>query len=252
MRPLAVVLLAAGKGTRMKSELPKVLHRLAGRPLVFYPLDLALALEARKIAIVVGHQAERVKRTVRRGYTQRRVEFVLQEKQEGTGHAVLQAKTALRGFTGDVLILSGDIPLLTPATIRKFLRQHRQSSPGLSLVTCDLENPTGYGRCLVDARGRLREIVEEKDATPEQRLIREINAGIYLMDAKLLWWALSRIGKDNAQGEMYLTDIAGVVRRRGKTIRVFKAADSHEVMGINTRAELARANRLYKKIKTAR
>jgi bifunctional UDP-N-acetylglucosamine pyrophosphorylase/glucosamine-1-phosphate N-acetyltransferase len=241
MRPLAVVILAAGQGTRMKSDRAKVLHELCGRPMIAYPVDMALQLRPRKIVVVIGHQADQVCAAVARSFPKKHIEFALQETQQGTGHAVLQARRLLRGFDGDVLILYGDVPLLRPETIREFRRLHHRQGGKISLISTEMEDPTGYGRCLIDDDGELTAVVEEKDATAEQRRITEVNAGIYLVEAKLLWWALGRLGTDNAQGEMYLTDIVAQVRTKGEKVRACCAPDPFEVLGVNSRIELAQA-----------
>ena len=241
MRPIAVVLLAAGKGTRMKSETNKVLHPLCGRPMVNYSIELAQRLRTDRVVVVVGHQASQVKRAVKNEFGLDKIEFVNQKTQEGTGHAVWQARRRLRGFEGDVLILSGDVPLLEAKTMRDFIRQHRKSRAAVSVLTTILDEPFSYGRCVVGEGDQLEAIVEEKDASPAEREILEINTGIYLAEAEQLWWALARIGKDNAQGEMYLTDIVTRINERGKAVRAYIADESQEVMGINDRLDLAEA-----------
>ncbi len=241
MRPLAIVILAAGKGTRMKSDRAKVLHELCGQPMIAYPIEMARQLKPQKIVLVVGHQAEAVRDAVTMRFPRLPIEFALQEKQEGTGHAVLQTKGALVGFDGDVLILYGDVPLLRVETIQAFRRLYRQGGNRIAVVSTVMSDPTGYGRCVVDDEGELIRVVEEKDCTTEQRTIAEINAGIYLVDAALLWWALARIGRNNAQREMYLTDIVGTARAKGERVRVHCVPDAFEVLGVNSRVELAQA-----------
>jgi len=242
MRPLAVVILAAGKGTRMKSDRAKVLHEICGRPMIAYPVDTALQLRPKKVVVVIGHQADQARAAVTSSFPKRPIEFVLQESQDGTGHAVLQTKKALRGFDGDVLILYGDVPLLRAHTLREFRRIHHRNGDRISLISTEMHDPTGYGRCIFDECDELIEVVEEKDATPAQKRITEINAGIYLVDAKLLWRALSRIGKSNAQKEMYLTDIVVAARGLGESVVACRAPDAFEVLGVNSRVELAQAS----------
>jgi bifunctional UDP-N-acetylglucosamine pyrophosphorylase/glucosamine-1-phosphate N-acetyltransferase len=242
MRPLAVVILAAGKGTRMKSERAKALHEICGRPMIAYPVDTALQLRPKKVVVVVGHQAEQVRAAVTSRFPKKPIEFALQKSQEGTGHAVLQTKRALRGFDGDVLILYGDVPLLRAHRLREFRRIHHRNGDRISLISTEMQDPTGYGRCIFDDQDELTEVVEEKDATPEQRRLTEINAGIYLVDAKLLWRALARIGKSNAQGEVYLTDIVISARSLGESVVACRAPDAFEVLGVNSRVELAQAS----------
>jgi len=241
MRPIAVVLLAAGKGTRMKSETAKVLHEICGRPMIAYPVELAKKLKPKKTVVIVGHQAKQVKQTIGDHFPKAKVDFALQKTQDGTGHAVLQAKRALKGFDGDVLILSGDVPLIRAEMLREFVLIHRRSGADLSLLTTMMDDPTGYGRCMVDDHSNLLGIVEEKDANEEQRAITEINTGIYLVDAGLLWQALNEIGKDNAQGEMYLTDIVHIAAAQNKLVRAVLTSAADEVMGVNSRVELAEA-----------
>ncbi|HPQ69772.1 MAG TPA: NTP transferase domain-containing protein [bacterium] len=241
MKPIAVVLLAAGKGTRMKSELAKVRHPLCGRPMIYYSVASALSLQPQRLVTVIGHQGEQVRAEVQALFPKAAIDFAVQKTQDGTGHAVLQAKRALRGYDGDVLILSGDVPLLRAETLREFRRLHNKTGMDMSVLATIMPDPTGYGRCVVGEGGLLDEIVEERDATPVQRQIDIINAGIYLVDAKLLWWALGRIGKDNAQGELYLTDVIKLARARGKAVRAFIMDESEEVLGINSRVELAEA-----------
>ncbi|HPM76959.1 MAG TPA: NTP transferase domain-containing protein [bacterium] len=241
MRPIAVVLLAAGKGTRMKSELAKVRHPLCGRPMIYYSVAAALSLKPQRLVTVIGHQGEQVRAEVQALFPKAAIDFAVQKTQDGTGHAVWQAKRALRDYDGDVLILSGDVPLLRADTLREFRRLHNKTGMDMSVLATIMSDPTGYGRCVVGEGGLLDEIVEERDATPVQRQIDIVNAGIYLVDAKLLWWALGRIGKDNAQGELYLTDAIKLARAHGKAVRAFIMDESEEVLGINSRVELAEA-----------
>ena len=242
MSSLAVVILAAGKGTRMKSDKAKVLHEICGRPMVCYPLDVALALRAERIVVVVGHQADAVREAVETAFPRAKIDFALQREQNGTGHAVLQAKKALRGFDGDVLILSGDAPLLRAATVREFRKQHRATKADLTVLTTAVDDPTGYGRCIVNRDGRLERIVEHRDATPSERRVDEINGGIYLIGAKLLWRNLAKVGTQNDQGEMYLTDVVAPANEAGGNVRCFEAANPDEVLGVNSRVELADAS----------
>ncbi|MDP8222007.1 MAG: sugar phosphate nucleotidyltransferase [Candidatus Lernaella stagnicola] len=246
MSSLAVIILAAGKGTRMKSAKTKVLHEICGRPMVLFPIDLATRLRANKTVVVVGHQAEQVKQAIRTLRPRVRVDFALQSEQNGTGHAVLQAKKALRGFRGEVLILSGDVPLLQLDTLRALQRQHLSKKADLTVMTTFMDDPTGYGRCVVGEGGRLERIVEHKDATAAERRIEEINAGIYCIDSQLLWRSLAKIGTDNAQGEMYLTDIVHVAGAAKKSVYTFAAEDAEEVSGVNSRADLARIAELVR------
>jgi bifunctional UDP-N-acetylglucosamine pyrophosphorylase / glucosamine-1-phosphate N-acetyltransferase len=239
---LATIILAAGKGTRMKSDRAKVLHDICGRPMIHFPVRLALKLGAAKAVLVIGHQGELVRAEITAAYPKKPISFAWQREQKGTGHAVLQAKRALKGFEGQVLILSGDVPLLTPETLREMRRAHKKAKAGLTVLTTYMDDPTGYGRCVVDREGHLLRIVEHKDATPHERDIDEVNSGIYLVDAKLLWSLLRFVGADNSQGEMYLTDIVALANEAGEGVFAYAIEDSVELLGINSRAELAEAS----------
>jgi bifunctional UDP-N-acetylglucosamine pyrophosphorylase/glucosamine-1-phosphate N-acetyltransferase len=236
---IATIILAAGKGTRMKSDLVKVLHPLLGLPMLAYPIDLSLnGVRSEKTIVVVGCQADQIKER----FKDPRILFTLQEEQLGTGHAILQAVPLLQGFTGTVLILCGDVPLVKEETIRSFIEDFRKNDSILSVMTVVVENPLGYGRILRDPKGWLETIVEEKDARDKEKAIREINTGIYCVQGQFLAEALKEIGKENAQGEYYLTDLVGIANKRGLRCSAYPVADSLEVMGINTRVDLATAN----------
>ncbi len=235
----AAIILAAGKGTRMKSDRAKVLHPVAGRPMLLHVLDSLDPLGLEKICVVVGHRADEV----RAALSGRDVCCVLQKEQLGTAHAVLQAREALKGFTGTVLILNGDTPLLTEATLHRLLAEHKNKAASLTFLTSLFFDPTGYGRVVRSAAGHLLRIVEEKDATPEEKKIREINAGVYAAEAPFLFEAVSAIRSDNAQKEYYLTDIVRSAIGSNDTLATV-TADPEEVMGINSRADLAEAERL--------
>jgi len=230
-----VILLAAGSGKRMKSRWPKVLHRLAGKPLLSYPLRTALNLNPKRVAVVVGAGADSVKSA----FADEKVTWVSQEKQLGTGHAVLCAKEAFRGFSGDLLILSGDVPLVSEKTLLELLREQGEKKPQLSLVTAFLEDPSGYGRILRNERGGIARIVEEREATEEEKRIREINAGIYAASPRFLFAALARLDNRNTQGEYYLTDVVGLALEAGGKVGSVRVEDAREILGINTREELA-------------
>ena len=204
---IAALILAAGKGTRMKSEIVKVMHPLAGKPMVAYPVAVAKMVGASRIALVVGHQAERVQEYFNRDET---ISIVLQEEQLGTGHAVACAAEFLAGCDGDLLILCGDTPLITGETLRSLVATHNLHGAAVTLLTARLPDPFGYGRVIKGSDGRILRIVEEKDATPVEREIDEINSGIYCVKAAFLREAVTRIGNDNVQQEYYLTDIIGL------------------------------------------
>lgn len=231
--------MAAGKGTRMKSERPKVLHPLMGTPLVAYPVRLALALKANPIVVVVGHEAERVEAEVRALFPDAPLRFALQKNQQGTGDAVRAALPALRGFRGAVMILSGDVPLLSAATMRAALKPVRSGRCALNVVTMRPSDPTGYGRVVRTKDGAVTSIVEHKDASPEQRAIDEVNAGIYSFDAEALRRGLKGLSNDNAQGEYYLTDLVADAHRRKLGVETTVASSAAEVQGVNDRSQLA-------------
>lgn len=235
MPDLHVVILAGGKGTRMKSSLPKVLHRVAGRPMLDYVLDRTQTLSPRTITIVVGHLGE----SVRRAFSDRgNVRFVAQEPQLGTGHALLQAASLLEPMAGTLLLLSGDVPLLGADTLARLLRTHESSGAAATVLTAWVERPYGYGR-VVRADGRISRIVEQRDASPAERQIREVNSGIYVLDLEPLFPALRSLGSQNAQGEYYLPDLIKVYRRQGRVIETVTLERPDEVRGINSRTELA-------------
>lgn len=238
MGKVAAVILAAGKGTRMKSDLVKVMHEIGGRALISWSVRAAQSAGAGRIALVVGHQADRVKQLYSADAT---LLFATQEKQLGTGHAVACARDALAGFQGTVLILCGDVPLLRSETLVAMLANHEKRSATLSVLTTQLANPFGYGRIVKREADWVCRIVEEKDATPAEREIREVNSGIYCVDADFLFTALAGLGSDNAQGEQYLTDIVAIAAEQGRLCLAFPTDDPDEVMGINDRTQLAQA-----------
>jgi bifunctional UDP-N-acetylglucosamine pyrophosphorylase/glucosamine-1-phosphate N-acetyltransferase len=229
------VVLAAGKGTRMKSTLPKVLHPAAGLPLIEHVLRTAEHVAPASVVIVVGHQADAL-----RGALQSRpdLQFALQEPQLGTGHALLQAEAALAGATGTVVLLSGDVPLLTAATLQRLVGHHVASGAAATVLTAVVDDPSGYGR-IERTEGRIAAIVEHKDASPEQRAIPEINSGIYAFDVAPLFDALRQIGSANAQGEYYLPDLVRIYRDRGLAVETVTLDDPGEILGVNSRKELA-------------
>lgn len=237
-RPRVAIVMAAGKGTRMRSERPKVLFPVAGRPLLAWVLDAARAAGCQRILVVVGHGAEEVKATFA---GQDDLEFVLQAEQRGTGHAVLQAAPHLTG-EATVLVLSGDVPLVRAETLEALARLAEGDAWG-ALVTAELEQPGGLGRLLMNG-DQLERIVEKADATPEQLAIRLTNTGIYALPAPGLFEILGRLSPNNAQGELYLTDVAGLAIQGGHTLAVHRLEDPLEGLGINDRVELSRVHRL--------
>ncbi len=229
--PLATVILAAGQGKRMKrKDIPKVLNTVLGKPMVQYVVELALSVGSEKIVVVVGNQGEKVIQALE----DFPVEFAWQKERLGTGHAVLQAEPNLRQFDGNVLILYGDVPLLTKRTISALLQKHESSGADLTLLITDLDDPTGYGRIIRDAKGEILEVIEEKDATPEQRAIKESNPGIYVFKKEPLFEFLPKLSNDNAQGEYYLTDLIGLFKQAGLKIEGYKSPNDWEILGVNT------------------
>ena len=243
MEGITTVILAAGKGTRMKSELVKVLHPILGLPMLSYPMDLSLkGIKSEKTIVVVGYQADQIKER----FGNPGIQFALQEEQLGTGHAALQAIPFLKTFTGTVLILCGDVPLVKTDTIRAFIDAYGKSNAILSVLTTEMEDPFGYGRIIRSSEGWLEKIVEEKDASKEEKSIREINSGIYCVKAPFLIKGLREIGRDNAQGEYYLTDLVEIAKRKELRCSAHIVRDPVEVMGINTRVDLAVANEVLR------
>ena len=240
-----IVVLAAGKGTRMKSGLPKVLHRAAGLPLIEHVLRAAASLQPSSVVLIVGHQAEVLKEALgeRLGLS-----FALQEPQLGTGHALLQAAPALQGASGTVVLLSGDVPLLRAETLERLRAVHEQSGAAATVLTAVVDEPHGYGR-IVREGGRIAAIVEHKDATDAERGIREINSGIYAFDLAPLFDALRAIGSSNAQGEYYLPDLVKIYRSRGLTVETVVLDDAREILGVNSRKELAEVTEVLRTTK---
>jgi bifunctional UDP-N-acetylglucosamine pyrophosphorylase/glucosamine-1-phosphate N-acetyltransferase len=239
LEDIVTVIIAAGKGTRMKSDVVKVLHPLLGLPMLFYSIELSLSgIKAGKTIVVVGYQADRIQEM----FKDIPIEFALQKEQLGTGHAVLQAIPFLKSFGGMVLILCGDVPLVKLETLRSFIDTYKRTGSTLSVLTTVVEEPLGYGRILRNSESWLEKIVEEKDASEEERTIREINTGIYCVKAPFLKQGLAEIGRENAQGEYYLTDLVEIAKKKGLRCSAHVVADPLEVMGINTRVDLATAN----------
>lgn len=234
---LAAVVLAAGKSTRMKSQTAKVLHPIMGRPMLAYSLESLRLLELANILVVVGFQAE----TVAAAFADCAVNFITQEPQLGTGHAVQTAMPALEGFQGTVLVLCGDVPLLKADTLAELSQKHRASGAAVTILTSELPDPAGYGRIVRDRQGRILKIVEARDANPDELSIREINTGIYCFQASFLRTALQNLRPDNDQQELYLTDVIAQAAAHGLHISSLITADTFSFRGINTRVELAAA-----------
>lgn len=240
---LAIIILAAGQGTRMKSRLPKVLHPLGGRPLVGHVLTTAALLEADHVEVVVRHERDLVVAALSKDYPD--AVFVDQDDVPGTGRAVQIAVDQLpAGFDGDVLVLSGDVPLLEAETLRALITGHRAAAAAATLLSARLDDPTGYGRVIRGADGAVQRIVEQKDATPEEAAVTEVNAGVYVFRAPELRTFLGRIGQDNAQGEMYLTTVVELLRDADRPVAAEVAADTAATFGVNDRVQLAEAGRV--------
>ena len=242
MANLTAVILAAGKGTRMKSKLPKVLHKVGGHPMLEHVMDAAEAAGCRDNVVVIGHGAELVRELVGS-----RARIALQAEQLGTGHAVLQAADTLKDFTGTVMILCGDTPLLEAEELQKFYAEHVKSGAAATVMSAMMEDPFGYGRILRDANGDVAGIVEQKDASGEQKLIKEINTGNYCVEAPLLFEVLKTLDNNNSQGEYYLTDVLAKLRGMGKKVGGVVTADSEMIMGVNSRRQLAEAESVMRR-----
>lgn len=239
MRNLCTIILAAGYGKRMKSKLPKVLHKVSGTPMIQHVVDLSKQVGSHEVVCVVGHGRDLVEKALENQH----LKFVVQEVQLGTGHAVKVAEDYIN--EGDVLVLFGDAPLLSEATLEAFIKHHRDGGYDASLISTIFDDPTGYGRIVRDASGAFDKIVEHKDADSEIRSIREINSGIGLFEANRLKWALSELRNNNQQGEYYLTDVFEVIKLAGGKISAFITDDPTEVMGVNDRLALAEAEKYH-------
>ncbi len=242
MNDLVTLILAAGKGTRMKSDMPKVLHELNGRPMVHYVIDLAKNLNSRKTILIVGHKRELVEEACK----DMAVEFAHQAEQLGTGHAVQITENLLKNYSGDILVLSGDVPLLTYDTTQALVREHQKSGATATLLTSLLDDPGGYGRIIRNQDGFVQKIVEHKDATEAERRVNEINVGIYIFKAQPLFEALKLVDNDNAQGEYYLPDVISIFINEGKTVNAVQSANFDETRGINNLDQLKKAETIIK------
>ncbi|MEI7836561.1 MAG: NTP transferase domain-containing protein [Planctomycetota bacterium] len=230
------IILAAGKGTRMKSDLPKVLHEVCGRPMLSYVMDACRQAGCTRLIVVIGHQADMVKQTY--AGQDADVTYVVQQPQQGTGHAVMVCREQLAGLEGAVMVLAGDGPLVTAATLQKLLATHQAEEAACTLATCILTNPEKYGRIVRDAQGNLQGIVEFLDATEAQRAIGEVNVSLYCYDAGALRDVIGKITSHNAKGEYYLTDTLSLLRSAGAKLAAVAAVPPEEVISINTLDEL--------------
>ena len=241
----AVVVLAAGAGTRMKSDRQKTLHEIGGRSLLSHSLHAAAGVHPEHLVAVVGHQRDQVAPAVERIAEQMQVEIrqAVQEEQNGTGHAVQVGLSAIPDFEGTVVVTNGDVPLLTPDTLQALVDKHEAERAAVTVLSLEFDNPTGYGRIIRGEAGDVVAIVEEKDATDEQRKVREVNSGVFAFDGAVLRDALERVTPDNAQGEFYITDVLGIARNDGLRVTALTAPDARELAGVNDRVQLAEAGK---------
>jgi len=233
----STIIIAAGKGTRMKSDIAKVLHPLGGVPLLSWPIKAAREAGSSRIVVVIGHQGERIRAL----FQEPDLIFVEQKELLGTGHAVLQAQNAFPGQSAEVVILCGDVPLIKPATIRALYEKRKTDRAAVTVLTTVVAEPAGYGRVIKSGDGRVARIVEEKDATGEEKLVREINTGIYCVESQFLFAAVAGLDDKNAQREYYLTDIVAIACQKGLRATSLTVSDPAEVAGINTPEDLQRA-----------
>jgi bifunctional UDP-N-acetylglucosamine pyrophosphorylase / glucosamine-1-phosphate N-acetyltransferase len=242
MTPLHIVILAAGKGTRMKSELPKVLHHVGGEPMIGHVLRTGAAFKPATTTVVVGHMAEKM-----RAALDGSIQTVVQEPQLGTAHALLQAEPVLRGATGTVVLLYGDVPLLERATLGRLIDHHRSTGAALTALSASVDRPKGYGRIIRDTDGSFLRIVEERDATDDERAIKEINAGVYAFELDGLFDSLRLIATGNSQAEYYLPDLVAIYRKQGRRVEAHEiTGDPLQLLGVNSREELARMNAILR------
>jgi len=244
---VAALVLAAGQGTRMKSDLAKVLHPMAGQPLLAYVLEALDELGVGRVVVVIGHQRERV----RAAFASADVEWAVQAEQRGTGHAVMMAAPQLEGFEGTLLVVCGDTPLLRASTLHELLETHARSNADVTVLSMRLPDPTGYGRIVRVGPDGLERIVEHRDASPDVLAIDEVNSGIYAFRYPALAEVLARLTAHNAQGEYYLTDTVTLLREGGRRAMVVCARDHREMLGINDAEQLAEAERIHRALRGA-
>tara|TARA_Y100000590_G_C15736577_1_gene1018714 strand:+ start:1889 stop:2629 length:741 start_codon:yes stop_codon:yes gene_type:complete len=242
---LSTIILAAGKGTRMNSKMPKVLHKVGNQSMIMHVINTAYQLGAEKILAVLGYQYKMIQESI----DNPSVEYVLQEKQLGTAHAVLQCQHLLKSFNGNILILYGDAPLIQISTLSKLLKLHEQTKSWCTLLTTDLPNPTGYGRIIRNQNMDLIKIVEEKDATNEERKIIEVNSGFYLFNSKILFRLLPLVKNDNNQNEYYLPDVINLIIKEKGKVAIDKINNYIEIQGVNNIEQLTKVNEYYKSFK---
>lgn len=244
-KPLYTLILAAGKGTRMESDLPKVLHSVDGKPMLHHVIQLAKSIGSEIIIPIIGYQKERVEESIQ----DFRLKCVVQSEQLGTGHAVMQAESLLGSLDGTILVLSGDVPLMRESSIRSLLDMYAKENAGAALLTAKMQNPKGYGRIIRNDSDHFSKIVEHKDCTRDELNVNEINAGIYLFDAQLLFKTLKMIKNNNTQNEYYLPDVLPHFITFGEIVALQLMTDSTEIMGVNTVEQLKEINRIFKQRK---
>lgn len=245
MKSFSAIILAAGAGSRMKSSLPKVIHKLSGKPLINWVIDSVSALKPDNIIIVLGHRAEIVEKELEK--LNKEIKIVYQKEQLGSGHALMQAQEALKNYKDDILVISGDVPLVRPATLSSLLKTHKENKASVTVLAAKVENPYGYGRIIRNGN-ELEKIVEEKDANEQEKCIDEINSGIYCFD-KNVWTALSQVKPNNAKKEYYITDTVSILKNSGKKAFYKTTKNDYEVKGINNRIELAQAENILQEEK---
>lgn len=238
MKPLASVIMAAGKGTRMKDpSKAKVMYPVLGKPMIHYVLDVAYTLHSRRVVVIAGYQREAVISYIKQSHPG--AEIAVQAEQLGTGHAIMQTREALKDYDGDVVVLSGDVPLLTAGSMQRLIDHHRQVESVATILTAKYPDPTGYGRIIRNADGSVKKIVEQKDATDEERAVKEINSGIYVFDKEKLFDGLNHITSNNAQKEYYLTDVFEHFWNHQWKVSALAAEHPEEIQGVNTLEQLA-------------
>ncbi|MBE0428771.1 MAG: bifunctional UDP-N-acetylglucosamine diphosphorylase/glucosamine-1-phosphate N-acetyltransferase GlmU [Thermoleophilia bacterium] len=241
-RALAVIVLAAGLGTRMKSKIPKVLHTICGRPMIEWINRTAAAVSPDRLLVVLGPGLDDAHQ-----FLPQNAQVIIQEEQLGTGDAVRSCQDALAGFDGDIVIMYGDTPLVTGEELGELLAVHTRSNPACTVMTVEMEDPGHYGRVCRDADGRVTRIVEHRDATEEEMRICEVNAGVYAFESASLWEALAEVGSDNVQGEVYLTDVIGILSNRSLVVLVHRVEDANVTLGVNSRLDLARVEAIMRR-----
>ena len=250
MSDLVVAIMAAGKGTRMNDpERAKVMFPIGERPMIAHVIERGFDCGADRVIVIIGYKGEDVQGWIEKAFPDQSIEFAEQKEQLGTAHAVMQAAPLLSDFNGDVLVLSGDVPLLTEETLTQLIALHRDRNAAGTLLTVTAPDPTGYGRVIRDDEGEVQRVVEHKDATEEERQVDEINAGVYLFRAPDLLNALPRIGNDNAQGEYYLPDVISLFLKDGLRVEAYRSGNFGEIQGINTVEQLAHADKAYQERK---